>query len=204
MKLSRLVLPLTLGMTLMAHPMGNFSLSHYTKIAVGPRGADVLYVLDLAEIPTFEILRQWKLERSSPPAELERKAAEQAREWIRHLKITANGRAVAPQFQGVELKISDGAGGLAGGGDARRVRRPGVGRPPVADPSKPGPQLWHGADRNRRRLWTGGGACAVARSRKDDRRGVSGRLARHGQARRVPGRDGDVHPHRQCVLARVR
>src|SRR6266851_673673 len=124
MKLSRLMLWLTLGVTLMAHPMGNFSVSHYTRIAVGPRGADVLYVLDLAEIPTFEILRQWKLERSSPQPELERKAAEQAREWIRHLKITANGRSVAPQFQGVELKISDGAGGLAVARIAARLRLP--------------------------------------------------------------------------------
>src|SRR5258706_14392925 len=124
MKLSRLMLSLTLGMALMAHPMGNFSVSHYTRITVEPRGADLLYVLDLAEIPTFEILRQWKLERSSPHAELERKAAEQAREWIRQLKITANGRSVAPQFQGAELKISDGAGGLVVARIATRLRLP--------------------------------------------------------------------------------
>src|SRR5262245_35887843 len=124
MKLSRLMLSLTLGMTLMAHPMGNFSVSHYTRIAVGARGVDVLYVLDLAEIPTFEILRQWKLERSSPHAELERKAAEQARDWIHHLKVTANGRGVTPQFQSVELKIADGAGGLAVARIATRLRLP--------------------------------------------------------------------------------
>ncbi len=70
MKLSRLSLPLIFGIALSAHPMGNFSVNHYTRIAVGPRGADLLYVLDLAEIPTFEILQQWKLERSSPRAEL--------------------------------------------------------------------------------------------------------------------------------------
>jgi nickel/cobalt transporter (NicO) family protein len=124
MKLSRLMLSLTLGMALMAHPMGNFSVSHYTKIVVGPLGADLLYVLDLAEIPTLEILRQWKLERSSPPADLERKAAEQGREWTRHLKIPANGRMVAPQFQGAELKIADGAGGLPISRIVTRLRLP--------------------------------------------------------------------------------
>jgi nickel/cobalt exporter len=124
MKLSRLMLSLTLGMALMAHPMGNFSVSHYTRITVEPRGAELLYVLDLAEIPTFEILRQWKLDRSSPHAELERKAAEQAREWTHHLKITVNGRAVSPQFQGAELKISDGAGGLVVARIATRLRLP--------------------------------------------------------------------------------
>src|SRR5437879_12256014 len=97
-------------MPLMAHPMGNFSVSHYTRIAVGPRGADVLYVLDLAEIPTFEILRQWKLERSSPQPELEHKAAEQAREWIRHLKITANeiGRASCRERMSVTERVVTG------------------------------------------------------------------------------------------------
>jgi len=99
MKLSRLLFSLALSMALSAHPMGNFSVNHYTRIAVGPRGADLLYVLDLAEIPTFEILQQWKLERTSPREDLDRKTAEQAREWARHLKITVNGRDVAPQFQ---------------------------------------------------------------------------------------------------------
>jgi len=112
MKLSRLSLSLLLGVALSAHPMGNFSVNHYTRIAVGPRGADLLYVLDLAEIPTFEILQRWKLERSSPRADLERKAAEEARDWARHLKVTVNGRDVAPQFQSAQLTFADGAGGL--------------------------------------------------------------------------------------------
>src|SRR5260370_15596029 len=112
MKSSRLLLSLACVLALTAHPMGNFSVNHYTKIAVGPRGADLLYVLDLAEIPTFQLLQQWKLERTSPPEELDRKAAEQARDWMYHLKITVNGRDVIPQFQSAELKIANGAGGV--------------------------------------------------------------------------------------------
>ena len=65
MKLFRLLLSLPLVAALMAHPMGNFSVSHYTKIAVGPRGADMLYVLDLAEIPTLETMQRWKPEPGS-------------------------------------------------------------------------------------------------------------------------------------------
>jgi nickel/cobalt exporter len=124
MKLSRLLLSLILGVALGAHPMGNFSVNHYTRIAVGPRGADLLYVLDLAEIPTFEMLQQWKLERTSPREDLERKAAAQARDWAAHLKITVSGRDVAPQFQGAELKIADGAGGLPVARIAARLRLP--------------------------------------------------------------------------------
>jgi ABC-type nickel/cobalt efflux system permease component RcnA len=124
MKLSRLSLSLVLGVALSAHPMGNFSVNHYTRIAVGPRGADLLYVLDLAEIPTFEILQRWKLERSSPHLELERKAAEEARDWARHLKVTVNGRDVAPQFQSAQLTLADGAGGLPVTRIAARLRLP--------------------------------------------------------------------------------
>ena len=44
-----------------AHPMGNFSVSHYIRLQTTMRGVDVEYALDLAEIPTFELLREWKL-----------------------------------------------------------------------------------------------------------------------------------------------
>src|ERR1700694_4817812 len=124
MKLSRLSLSLLLGVALSAHPMGNFSVNHYTRIAVGPRGADLLYVLDLAEIPTFQLLQQWKLERTSPQEELNQKAAAQARDWMHHLKITVNGRDVTPQFQSADLKIADGAGGVPIARVTARLRLP--------------------------------------------------------------------------------
>jgi hypothetical protein len=65
MKLSRLLFPFLLPAALLAHPMGNFSVNHYTRIAVGARDANLLYVLDLAEIPTFEIARIWIAPRLS-------------------------------------------------------------------------------------------------------------------------------------------
>src|SRR5260370_35154140 len=124
MKSSRLLLSLASVLALSAHPMGNFSVNHYSRIAVGPRGADVLYVLDLAEIPTFQLLQQWKLERASPKEDLDRQAAAQARDWMHHLKITVNGRDVIPQFQSAELKIADGAGGVPIAPIAARLRLP--------------------------------------------------------------------------------
>ena len=59
---------------LFAHPMGNFSVSHYAKFNVTTRGIQLQYALDLAEIPTFELLKQWELERTSPRPKLEAKA----------------------------------------------------------------------------------------------------------------------------------
>lgn len=95
-----------------AHPMGNFSVSHYSKLEATDRGVKLEYVLDLAEIPTFDLLRTWRLDRNSSRADLERRADEQAREWLANLKIVSNGSAIKARFQSASLLIADGAGDL--------------------------------------------------------------------------------------------
>jgi len=94
-----------------AHPMGNFSVSHYSRIEVGGAGAEIRYVLDLAEIPSFELLQQWGLSADSSRDQLDRKAEAQAREWVRNLSIECGGRSVMPHFESVTLAIAKGAGG---------------------------------------------------------------------------------------------
>ena len=37
-----------------AHPLGNFTVNQYTRVEVGVNGVGLTYVLDLAEIPTFQ------------------------------------------------------------------------------------------------------------------------------------------------------
>src|SRR5271169_1254423 len=96
-----------------AHPMGNFSVSHYTRLEVSAKGVEVTYVLDLAEVPTYTLMRDWKLDAKSPQADLEAKAAEQAREWSSGLEFQAGGKPVPLKFVRSEIKLSDGAGGLA-------------------------------------------------------------------------------------------
>lgn len=98
---------------LAAHPMGNFSVSHYTRLEVSAKGVEVTYALDLAEVPTYTLLRDWKLDAKSPQADLEAKAAEQAREWSRGLEVSAAGQPVSLKFVRSEIKLSDGAGGLS-------------------------------------------------------------------------------------------
>lgn len=114
----------------LAHPMGNFSVSHYTRIEPSAQGAEVTYVLDLAEVPTYILLRDWKLDARSPQADLERKAAEQAREWAQGLEFHAAGKTVEPKFASAAIKISDGAGGLAVTRIAATFRLAGV-KPPL-------------------------------------------------------------------------
>jgi nickel/cobalt transporter (NicO) family protein len=97
---------------LMAHPLGNFSANHYMRFEASPRGIEMRYVMDLAEIPTFELLREWGLDRNTPPAELQRKANEQARIWMRNLSLKVDGKQVQPILEGTDFVIADGAGNL--------------------------------------------------------------------------------------------
>jgi ABC-type nickel/cobalt efflux system permease component RcnA len=103
---------LSLAVFATAHPMGNFSVSHYARFEVTKHGVDLQYALDLAELPTFDLLRSWKLERTSPRSALEAKAREQAQVWINQLQITADGKSIHPKLERVELAIADGAGNL--------------------------------------------------------------------------------------------
>src|ERR1700688_2239865 len=96
--MKRLFLLSAAATLLSAHPMGNFSVSHYTRLEVSAKGVEVTYALDLAEVPTYTLMRDWKLDAKSPQADLEAKAAEQAREWARGLEFQAAGNLVTPKF----------------------------------------------------------------------------------------------------------
>ena len=50
--------PLLLGPQGLAHPMGNFSVNHYSKISLDSDGIKISYIIDLAEIPTYQELQQ--------------------------------------------------------------------------------------------------------------------------------------------------
>src|SRR4051794_41864350 len=66
-----------------AHPLGNFSINHLTRVSVSAQRVDVRYVLDQAEIPTFQ-------ERGLSDAEvLARKQAEVRRRLV----LTVDGAA---------------------------------------------------------------------------------------------------------------
>ena len=41
-----------------AHPMGNFSINHYSKIIPGAHAIEVDYIIDMAEIPTFQQMQE--------------------------------------------------------------------------------------------------------------------------------------------------
>ena len=92
--------------------MGNFSVSHYTRLDVSRKGVDVTYVLDLAETPTYQLLRDWKLDARSPQEALEAKTAEHVRAWMSGLDFRSNGERVEPELVRSGIHLADGANDL--------------------------------------------------------------------------------------------
>lgn len=92
--------------------MGNLSINHYARIEPGAKTVNMTYVLDVAEIPTFELTQTWNTPAGTPKDVLDRKAREQAGEWLANLVFTVDGKAVRPVLDSTELTIIDGAGNL--------------------------------------------------------------------------------------------
>src|ERR1700712_2451595 len=65
-------------LAVLAHPMGNLSVNHYARLEPGTKGVDVTYVLDLAEIPTFELMQTWGTPQGTARNLLDGKAGVQA------------------------------------------------------------------------------------------------------------------------------
>src|ERR1035438_1237646 len=84
-----------LSFTVLAHPMGNFSVNHYSRLHFRQAGVELTYVLDLAEIPTFQLQGAWRAE-----------------EWVSKLALTRDGLPIAWHIRSVTPKTTDGAGGM--------------------------------------------------------------------------------------------
>jgi ABC-type nickel/cobalt efflux system permease component RcnA len=86
-----------------AHPLGNFSVNHLSAVSISSDRVQVRYILDQAEIPTFQ-------ERGLGAA---RVLARKQDEVARGLRLTVDGRAVALRVRpGARITFPPGQGGL--------------------------------------------------------------------------------------------
>jgi len=86
-----------------AHPLGNFTVNHLTQVAVAGDAVQLRYILDIAEIPTFQA-------RHQPRAQILQRARQ---EIARRLVITVDGRRVPLRSTGTALlSFPRGQGGL--------------------------------------------------------------------------------------------
>ena len=98
--------------TALAHPMGNFSVNHYAKIKIGQASAEILYLVDRAEIPTYQEMRQFGFTiRPDDPADSRYLDREQTR-LKQGLILELDGRAVDLGVVSRQVTFAEGAGGL--------------------------------------------------------------------------------------------
>jgi nickel/cobalt exporter len=95
-----------------AHPLGNFTINHLAKIDVHQRLMHVRYVLDIAEIPTFQIMRARSRDGTWNGAQLANWAASELPVVTDGLHIEVDGAPLPLHERRLQARLRPGAGGL--------------------------------------------------------------------------------------------
>jgi len=95
-----------------AHPMGNFSINHYMKIVAGARDVELDYIIDMAEIPTFQETKERGLITNAGDPALVPYLARQADSLKGGLTLDADGQPLKLECVSRQAIFPPGAGGL--------------------------------------------------------------------------------------------
>jgi len=106
--LTLILIPLSLS----AHPMGNFSISHYAGIRVEPGFIELRYLIDMAEIPTFQEMQQNNFVARAEDERVQVYLSKQAEAFKQGLLITLDGQPLPLQVASQDILFSSGAGNL--------------------------------------------------------------------------------------------
>ena len=108
------VLALAAPTVAFAHPLGNFTINRYSRLELGPDQIRVRYVIDMAEIPTFQEKTKMDLNHDDAISDTEkdRYLQDQIAVLQRNLHLMVNGEAIVLQPQDAQLDFLPGQGGL--------------------------------------------------------------------------------------------
>ena len=95
-----------------AHPMGNFTINHYSGIYVENGWIEIRYFIDMAEIPTFQELQRSGLTGRLDDPRLQEYLSSQGQAFMRGLRITLNGVPVSLNLATQDVIFPVGAGSL--------------------------------------------------------------------------------------------
>jgi ABC-type nickel/cobalt efflux system permease component RcnA len=110
--LSLLAVALLLGPRSLAHPMGNFSVNHYSRISLESGGIKISYIIDLAEIPTYQELQQGNVTADVADPAVTRFIASRGAELGRGLSLLVDGKHLPLRLMSSQVIFPPGAGGL--------------------------------------------------------------------------------------------
>jgi ABC-type nickel/cobalt efflux system permease component RcnA len=115
---SALLLVLTLGLVIIApravaaHPMGNFSISHFAGFRIEAGAIDIRYILDMAEIPTFQEMQMTGIVPAPDDPRVSAYLASKAEALKGGLAVSLNGRPLALTTESKSVIFPPGAGNL--------------------------------------------------------------------------------------------
>jgi nickel/cobalt exporter len=96
-----------------AHPLGNFTINHLVKVRQSGNRLDIRFVLDMAEIPTFSVMRARSANASLDASELRAWADDETRVVKDGLDVESGGRRLTVEPIGEPaVRTRPGAGGL--------------------------------------------------------------------------------------------
>jgi ABC-type nickel/cobalt efflux system permease component RcnA len=94
------------------HPLGNFSISHYTAIRIEPNALTLRYIIDMAEIPTFQEIQDTKIVPQEGHPSLPAYLAQRVEALRAGLILELNGQRLPLSSDAGEVVFPPGAGGL--------------------------------------------------------------------------------------------
>ena len=95
-----------------AHPMGNFSINHYSGLTVHPNRVEIRYLLDMAEIPTFQEIQNNGIVAEAGHPSLDGYLGDKSEALKDGLVLQINGERVPLRVTSKTILWSPGAGGL--------------------------------------------------------------------------------------------
>src|SRR5262249_37852054 len=113
-RLSLIIITIGLFGAVLAHPLGNFTINHFARIESGVAGARIHYIVDLAEIPTFQESQKADLDQDGnlTEAELNGYLDVVTPGYLSGLKLSVDGTPVALRLTGKSIDKLPGAAGL--------------------------------------------------------------------------------------------
>jgi ABC-type nickel/cobalt efflux system permease component RcnA len=95
-----------------AHPLGNFSISQYSAIRVDKETVEIRYIIDMAEIPTFQEIQESGIVPQAGDSSLDTYLRRKTEMLAGGLILEINGLRLTPLPDSREIIFPPGAGGL--------------------------------------------------------------------------------------------
>ena len=97
-----------------AHPLGNFTISRYTSLELQLKAVELLYIVDMAEIPTFQERQQIDQNGDGEIDEAEQTAYadQQVGQLAQNLALVVNGQSIAVTPESWAIEFLPGQGDL--------------------------------------------------------------------------------------------